>query len=227
MKPKNLKCPFIWESRRPLICDRVVYVPEYYQNHEEFIFPGWEDSSLFGKSGKVFVEYCAGNGAWIVEKALQQPEDLWVAVEKRFDRVRKIWSKIQNFKLPNLIVVCGEAQMFNRYYLPDDSIEACYVNFPDPWPKERHAKHRLIQSPFLNELSRKVKKGGVATLVTDDPAYSEQMIGEMLKTLPWTSCFDDPHFVTEWENYGSSYFADLWREKGRTIRYMQFINEKK
>src|SRR5690349_15082055 len=98
MKPKNLKCPFTWDTRRPLICDRVVYVPEYYQSHNEFHFPNWEDPSLFGKPGKVFVEYCTGNGAWIVEKAMQQPEHLWVAVEKRFDRIRKIWSKIHNYK---------------------------------------------------------------------------------------------------------------------------------
>ncbi|HSW86307.1 MAG TPA: tRNA (guanine(46)-N(7))-methyltransferase TrmB [Rhabdochlamydiaceae bacterium] len=226
MKPKNLKRPFTWDNRRPLICDRIVYVPEYYQNHSEFHFPKWGDPSLFGKQGKVFVEYCAGNGAWIVEKAIQQPEHLWVAVEKRFDRIRKIWSKIQNYKLDNLIAVYGEAQVFTRYYLASDSIDTCYVNFPDPWPKERHAKHRLIQTPFLQELSRVLRPNGTVTLVTDNPEYSGQMIDSMLKTSPWSSSFPAPYFVTEWENYGTSYFDDLWRAKGCMIRYLQFINGK-
>jgi len=226
MKPKNLKHPFTWDERRPLIFDRVLFVPEYYDRHQEWTFPGWDHPDLFGKKGKILIEYCAGNGDWIIQKALQHPEFLWVAVEKRFDRVRKIWSKIHNHQISNLVVVCGEALMFTRFYLNSDSIEGVYVNFPDPWPKEKHAKNRLIQEPFILEIARVVKNEGTATFVTDHIIYSQQMIQEMLRISLWKSAFQEPHYVTDWQNYGTSYFDDLWRKKGYTIHYMNFINYK-
>src|ERR1700722_5861913 len=114
MKPKDLKCPFRWADRRPMIVQGVLFIPQYYDKHAEWTFPGWEDPSLFGKKGKIFVEYCSGNGAWIIEKARSNPHLQWIAVEIQFERARKIWSKTQNLQLTNLIVVCGEALTFTR-----------------------------------------------------------------------------------------------------------------
>lgn len=222
MKPKDLKCPFTWEMRRPLLDGRVLFVPQYFDRHAEWIFPGWEDPSLFGNKRGVSIEYCAGNGAWILEKALRNPLQNWVAVEKKFERVRKIWSKIQNHRLENLLVVCGEALTFTTFYIPANSVDEIYVNFPDPWPKQKHAKNRLLQSPFVQEIARIVKKEGTATLVTDDPTYSEQMAKVMLQTPAWKGVFPPPFYITDWLDYGHSYFDALWREKGRTIRYLQF-----
>lgn len=226
MKPKNLKFPFSWEERRPLFANRVLFVPEYYDRHQEFQFPGWDHPDYFGRQGKVFIEYCAGNGAWVVEKALANPQDLWVAVEWRFERIRKIWSKIQNHNISNLIAVCGEALTFSKYYLSSDCIDGAYINFPDPWPKDKHAKNRLLQQPFVDELSRIMKKEGTVFLVTDDPVYTDQICKELLNSPSWKPSFQDPYFVTQWDDYGASYFGDLWLEKGKTIHYIQFENDK-
>ncbi len=224
MKPKDLKFPFTWDERRPLLEGRVLFVPRYYDRHEEWRFPGWEE--LFGNHAKVSIEYCAGNGAWILEKALQNPDQNWVAVERRFDRVRKIWAKIQNHKLSNLFVVGGEALTFSRFYLPAHTVDEVFVNFPDPWPKERHAKHRLIQDPFASELARILKPSGKANFVTDDFPYAQQMITVMNDHPSWTPCLPDPFYVTDWPLFGSSYFDALWRQKGRTIHHMQFRHGK-
>jgi tRNA (guanine-N7-)-methyltransferase len=226
MKPKDLKIPFFWNERRPVFGDRVLFVPQHYEAHGDFGWAEWEAPSWFGKPGKVSIEYCSGNGAWIVEKALKHPDHHWIAVEKKFERVRKIWSKIHNLRLPNLVVVGGEALTFSKWYVPPDSVEAVYINFPDPWPKLRHAKHRLIQLPFIAELSRIVKPQGTATLVTDDPDYSAAMIEEMHSHPDWKSSFPAPFYSSDWPDYGSSYFDQLWREKGRTIFYHSFSNHK-
>ena len=137
MRPQHFKFPFTWEERRPLIVDRVLFIPKYYENHREWSMPAWEDPQIFGRQAPVHIEYCSGNGAWIVEKALKHPEIHFVAVEKRFERVRKLWSKMHNLKLSNLFVVCGEALTFTQNYLSSESIEKIFVNFPDPWPKRR------------------------------------------------------------------------------------------
>ncbi len=226
MKATDLKYPFTWEERHPVLHERVLFVPRHYENHDVWPFPRWDSPSLFGKTGPVFVEYCSGNGEWILEKARVEPHLFWVAVEKRFDRVRKIWLKMQKQKLTNLLVVCGDALTFTKHYLPPCSIEGIYVNFPDPWPKPRHARNRIFQEPFIKEISRVVKKGGGATLVTDDPPYSLQMIEQMQIGDLWRSSFEAPYFKTDWPSYGSSFFDALWRKKGKVIHYHQFINQK-
>jgi tRNA (guanine-N7-)-methyltransferase len=218
MKPKHLKFPYRWAERRPLLSDQVLFVPDHYQEHQAWPFPGWE--AIFGNAHPVVIEYCAGNGAWIIEKAKQSPECNWVAVEWRFDRVQKIWSKIKNLGLTNLLVVCGEALTFTREYLPEQSVHQAYINFPDPWPKHKHAKNRLFQSPFIAQLGRVV--AGSVIAVTDDPPYADQICTEMLKNPVWKAKFVEPHYVTEWPDYGASFFDTLWREKGKTIRYFQF-----
>jgi tRNA (guanine-N7-)-methyltransferase len=227
VKPKDLKCPFTWESRRPLICDHVLYVPEYYDRHGEYIFPGWSSPEVFGRDCPIEIEYCSGNGAWIVEKALAHPERNWVAVELQFDRARKIWSKVHNFELNNLLVVCGEALTFLLHYVKEAVFAAAYVNFPDPWPKEKHAKNRLLQEPFFNELSRTCLPGAILTVATDHRGYALSTIENLQGSSSWSACHPSPHYITEYPDYGTSYFEALWREKGIGVHYIQYSNQER
>lgn len=220
MKPKTLKFPFPYQERRPLLADDVLYVPKCYEDHNL-----WDKTDLHNKIANfssVSLEYCSGNGTWIAEKAKQNPSSLWIAVEKRFDRVQKIWAKKHNLLIPNLLIVCGEAYTFTHYYLQSNTIDQVFVNFPDPWPKQKHAKHRLIQKPFIDEVTRITKPSAQVIFATDDEPYSLQMIEEMQREGLWKSSFSAPFYTTEWDAYGTSYFEDLWKSQGRIIRYMMF-----
>jgi tRNA (guanine-N7-)-methyltransferase len=210
-----------------MIHDHVLYVPEYYDRHQEYFFPSWASLEVFGREAPVEVEYCTGNGAWIVGKALAHPERNWVAVELQFERVRKIWSKIHNFNLKNLFIVCGEGLTFTRYYAPPQGFAAAYVNFPDPWPKEKHAKNRLLKEPFLTEMARACSPGALATIVTDHAEYTDRITQAMLANSLWAPCFPSPYYVTDYEGYGTSYFDALWRNQGISVRYMQYLNKGK
>ncbi len=222
MKPKDLIVPF-GNERRVMIHDRIWHVPRYRACDEAFVFPGWHSPELFGNDKPVVIEYCCGNGTWIAAKAQQDPSCNWLGVEMRFERVRKVWSKIHNLNLDNLMVVNGEALVTTQRYIPAQSVQDVYVNFPDPWPKKRHAKHRLLQGPFINELQRILHPGGAVTVVTDDVDYSEQLIAEFAPFPSFQSAFADPFYATEWPNYGGSYFDSLWRGQGKTIRYHRFV----
>lgn len=222
MKPKQLKCPFTWEKRQPVLTNRVLYVPDYYDKHHEWEKIPFEHENYFGNKNPLSIEYCSGNGDWIIRMAEKYPERNWIAVEYEFERVRKIWSKLHNRGLSNLIVVSGEALTFSRYYLPSHVIDKFYVNFPDPWPKQKHAKNRLFQKPFIDELARIIKRAGQGMVVTDDPIYAHQISLTMRSHPSWAASFKEPYFVTDWPDYGYSYFDALWREKGKTIHYFQF-----
>lgn len=222
MKPEDLKPPFPRDDRRVVMHDRVWYVPERTLSVSDFAFPGWDHSDFFGNTQPVIVEYCSGNGAWIAAKAQGNPHLNWVAVEKKFERVRKIWSKIKNGQLNNLIVLCGEAHQATRRFIPDNTVSEIYINFPDPWPKTRHFKHRLIQDPFAQEMWRILKQNCGITFVTDDPPYSEWFIQVMGSHSGFKSHYSAPFYTTDVADYGTSYFDELWRGKGRQIRHHRF-----
>ncbi len=193
MKPNDLKPAFTWAERRVMIKDRVWYVPDRC-DYASFVFPGWSSPELFGNDKPVIVEYCCGNGIWLASKAKAHPEYNWVGVEWRYQRVRKVWSKIHNESLDNLIVLCGEACLSTSLYFPSDSLETVYINFPDPWPKTKHAKHRLFQQPFIQQLHRVLKPNSSAIIATDDAKYSKQLVAEFLKCPGFKCGFPDPHF---------------------------------
>jgi tRNA (guanine-N7-)-methyltransferase len=207
---KDLIIPFAWSERRPILLDRFFYVPPSYPWVVETI-------PFFSQEQPIFIEYCSGNGQWIGERAKQNPHINWLAVEKRFDRARMIWLKSHREKLENLVTVCSEGAVFTRYYAP--KVKEIFINFPDPWPKLRHAKHRLIQAPFLQEVRNILQTDGRITCVTDDQKYAAQMVLEFEKCpSDWKLIFQG----NEWPDYGRSFFNDLWLQKGRTIHYLAY-----
>ncbi len=213
MKPKDLLYPYSWKDRRPLLKNNIFYVPEYYQEHQKELFPSFTEH--FENDNPVNLEYCSGNGEWIIKRAQENPDKNWVAVEMWFKRVRKIYSKTVNYEIDNLLIISGEGMTFSREYLTDHCLDAVFVNFPDPWPKDRHAKHRIIQRPFVEELRRTVTPEGTVTLVTDNIPYKDQMQYEMQE---W------PKVPAFHKNYGSSFFERLWLSHGLEIYHMCYAN---
>lgn len=222
MKPKDLKCPFAWENREVMLHDGILHVPNYYNKYSEFEFLGWESPLIFPQTQPIKVEYCSGNGAWVIEKAKREPHVNWVAVEMDFERVKKIWSKLKNLNLTNLLIVSGEAFTATRHYFPEKSVSEVFVNFPDPWPKRKHSKKRIFHKLFIRELIRVLKPEGMITVVTDDAEYSERIITTFQKEPELISSYSAPYYTTELEGYGSSFFEELWRSKGKSIRYHSF-----
>jgi len=221
MRPKDLKSEYSWQTRRPYVKDGILFVPKHYFEHETFVMP--KLSEIFSNHNPIHIEYCSGNGDWIIEKAKANPEINFIAVEMLFERVRKIYAKRENQGIKNLLIVCGEAQPFTKYYLEPNSTESVYVNFPDPWPKARHAKHRLIQASFLKELLRVMKQGGSFYFTTDDDTYAHSVAQLLSKQQEFASDYPSPFFRTDIENYGYSFFKELWINKGKTIKYLKFL----
>lgn len=222
MRPEDLKSPFSWNERHVTLHDRVWYVPPHCNPEDNFVFPGWESPDFFGNSNPVKIEYCSGNGAWIAEKAAAHPEINWVAIERKFARTRKIWSKIKNLNLSNLLIICGEGYNVTNRYFPAGSVSEIFINFPDPWPKNRHAKNRIIQKPFVSLMQHTLKPQGTLTFVTDDANFSEWTIDILSQDSGFEMGYPAPYYITEHAEYGTSYFDQLWREKGKLIRYHQF-----
>ncbi len=224
-KREDLKIP-PYNERKPCIVERFLVVPQNYSLHDKYSLPPLSDPEIFNNLNTVNLEYCSGNGQWILEKAKQNPNINWIAVEKRFDRARKIWVKMHNMSLNNIFVVYGEALTFTKFYLKENVISSIFVNFPDPWPKNCHIKNRLVNSAFMCELTRVLRPFGDITLVTDSEKAKDWIIKVVAKEKNWNSLYKDPFFITEYPDYGDSYFKSLWQQKGLEIKYMKWQNVK-
>ncbi len=220
VRKKDFLIPCSFEARRPCLLDQFLFIPPKYEDHASF--GDWDTGQIFPTEKKIYVELCSGNGEWILQNAREKKEIFWIAVEKKFDRARNIWIQMKKQALSNLFLIFGEAHTFLQHYMPEKSIETLFINFPDPWPKRRHAKNRLITSSFLEDMKRVLKKQGNCFLVTDSKDYLTSSLNQFYKNPFFAPIFPEPHFVTKWEGFGSSYFLRLWEERERTIFYAGF-----
>jgi len=121
------------------------------------------------------LELGSGDGSFLVEYAKLHPEKNFIGVERLLGRIQKTDRKARRAGLTNLRGVRIESSYFIQYLLPPESISALHVYFPDPWPKARHWKRRLINAAFPELARRILVPGGFVFLRTDDLDYFQQM----------------------------------------------------
>ena len=130
---------------------------------------------IFPKSQPLELELGSGDGSFLAKFAQAHPEHNFIGVERLLGRLRKIDKKGLRAGLANLRLVRIEASYLLEFLLPKKSVVALHVYFPDPWPKRKHRRHRLINERFT-ELARTIlTENGVIYLRTDDVDYFTQM----------------------------------------------------
>jgi tRNA (guanine-N7-)-methyltransferase len=133
-------------------------------------------AKLFAQAQPLEVELGSGDGSFLAEYARRHPEHSFIGVERLLGRIRKLDRKGQRAGLTNLRGVRIECSYFVEYLLPPGSTVALHVYFPDPWPKRKHRRHRLINERFPSLARQALAPGGVVYLRTDDRDYFEQMV---------------------------------------------------
>ena len=119
----------------------------------------------------------SGDGSFLVEYASQHPDRNFIGVERLLGRIRKLERKARRSALSNVRGVRIESAYFLEYLLPPNSAIALHIYFPDPWPKRKHRRHRLINERFPVLARQALAPGGKVYLRTDDQDYFEQMVG--------------------------------------------------
>jgi tRNA (guanine-N7-)-methyltransferase len=137
--------------------------------------------AVFGSPhpGRLELEIGSGKGTFLRQEAALRPLDRFLGIEYDRPIARYAQDRLRRAGLFNTRLYAGDAQALVREAVGSQSFDTIHVYFPDPWPKKRHHKRRLIQAPFVAELSRCLKPGGLLRVVTDHAEYAQQ-IGEVL-----------------------------------------------
>jgi tRNA (guanine-N7-)-methyltransferase len=134
-----------------------------------------ELAQVFHKPQPLEVELGCGDASFLVEYARRNPGQNFIGVERLLGRIQKLDRKGRRAGLANLRGVRIESSYFLQYLLTPHAATALHVYFPDPWPKKKHRRHRLINESFPALARAALAPGGVVYLRTDDADYFSQM----------------------------------------------------
>ncbi|MCP4302342.1 MAG: tRNA (guanosine(46)-N7)-methyltransferase TrmB [Gammaproteobacteria bacterium] len=130
---------------------------------------------LFGRHAPVVLEIGFGNGDTLVQQALDNPEFDFIGIEVHEPGVGHCLLKAKDASLSNLRLIKHDAIEVLRDQVPSESLHRINIYFPDPWPKKRHHKRRMIQAEFLDLIAARLKPDGVLYIATDWANYAEQI----------------------------------------------------
>ncbi|MDX3904681.1 MAG: tRNA (guanosine(46)-N7)-methyltransferase TrmB [Pigmentiphaga sp.] len=133
-------------------------------------------AQVFGREAATVLEIGFGMGETTEKIALAQPERNFLGVEVFNAGVGAMLRRIESSGLRNVRIIQHDAVEVLRDMVPPASLAAVHIYFPDPWPKKRHHKRRLIQPPFVELLASRLAPGGYLHCATDWQAYAEQML---------------------------------------------------
>jgi len=136
---------------------------------------GIRKEKVFGRDAPLILEIGSGMGETTAEIAKAHPEADFIAVEVHGPGVGSLLNRIEKEKIGNLRVIRHDAAEVLAHMIADGALAAVHLFFPDPWPKKRHHKRRLVQPAFVALLGAKLAPGGIVHAATDWPEYAEQM----------------------------------------------------
>lgn len=135
---------------------------------------------LFGNDHPIEIEVGMGKGKFIMELAAQNPDINYIGIERYSSVLLRALQKRADLELPNIYFMCVDAKELNQFFAPEE-VSKIYLNFSDPWPKDRHAKRRLTSPEFMKVYDQILAKTGKVEFKTDNQglfAYSLEAIPE-------------------------------------------------
>ncbi len=139
-------------------------------------------TEIFGNTNPVTIEIGFGMGQATAQIALEHPEMNFLGIEVHKPGVGRLLGEIKKLQLKNLYIIEHDALEILETMIPDNSIEAFHIFFPDPWPKKKHHKRRMLHRPRTDLLASKLASGGYLYFVTDWEDYALDALEELKQT---------------------------------------------
>lgn len=182
------------------------FVPEDY-------FRPYNVPDIFGEGDTCEVDLGCGDGGFLLAMAAHYPERRFLGVERLLGRIRKVCSESARRGLTNVRGLRVESRYFLEWLIAPGSISRLHYLFPDPWPKEKHHKNRLVQDSFIPVLHKALATDGEVLFKTDHEDYfiwvCEKMdASPLFRRADWVDDFyPKTDFQKQWEAMGKPIYA--------------------
>ena len=171
-----------------------------------------ELETIFERNAPVHVDLGCGDGLFLCALAQRMPDKNFLGIERLLNRVRASARKAAT--LHNVRLLRVESSYAVRYLLPTESVERFYLLFPDPWPKRRHHRRRIVTPDFLSSIHAALQKDGSIYVATDDVDY----FGEIKEVAESNSGFTTGDGDVD---LPQSKFGRIFREKGAPVHWLE------
>ena len=181
---------------------------------------------LFGNEQPVHLEIGCGRGEFITEIALLEPEINFLGLEIKKKRITTILKKLDPEKHKNirLMMVLVDDQIVEK--MQPSSVERIYIYHPDPWPKRKHFKNRLIQEDFLQAMSKILQDEGEVIITTDHEGYMNWIVKHFQKSEDYLVSFPEGYSREPFDGHIETHFEQKLKKKGYPSFYMKFIKNR-
>ncbi|HEY5673932.1 MAG TPA: tRNA (guanosine(46)-N7)-methyltransferase TrmB [Malonomonas sp.] len=173
-------------------------------------------AAIFGNDNPLSLDIGCGIGDFVVQIAQRHPERNFIAVDIFNQGCKQTCARIEATGLSNVRMMRVEARYLLYEYLGKESLQTIYVNCPDPWPKKRHRKRRMLNREFLNLALYSLQPGGVLNFATDFADYGESS-GELLAADPRFENLHSSPFTHDLGEYPISKYMRRFLDLGQPI----------
>lgn len=193
----------------------------FYLRADELASPAdW--SALFGNTNPLVLEIGSGTGDFIAALAQERPDRNFIAIDYYNKGCYKTCRRLERLGLTNVRVLREEARQFLTERIPHNSLAAVHINCPDPWPKKRHRKRRLVNRQFLEFLLSFLNPGGDFYFATDFDDYGIDVADFMPQITRMTNILAPDLFRYELEGYPRSRYMLKFMAEGKRIHFVHY-----
>jgi tRNA (guanine-N7-)-methyltransferase len=171
---------------------------------------------------EMVLEIGFGRGEFLLELAAAEPGTAFIGVEVSFKRGLKMARKLARSGLENVRLIEARGQVVVRDLIPEASLREIWINFSDPWPKDRHAGRRLIQPDFVLDAALRLVPGGTLHVATDDVPYAEQIDAILAAEELLENAFAPERFVADVPGRMHTGYESEWRAQGRPLHFFAY-----
>jgi len=178
--------------------------------------------ALFGRQAFRILEIGFGNGVSLAEMATKHPENDYLGIEVHRPGVGNLLLQIEKQEFNNIRVSNDDAVEVLEQQIPDASLDAVYLFFPDPWHKKKHHKRRIVQPGFAQLVYRKLKPGGIFHMATDWENYAEHMLEVMSTAKGFENSAGKDNYIARPEYRPLTKFEQRGHRLGHGVRDLVF-----
>ena len=182
-------------------------------------------SQVFGDNKDSALEIGSGDGSFLIEMAKNKADWNFIGIEIKGTRIKKAVKRAEMEKVKNVKFLQMDARIAVEEVFKPNLLSIVYINFPDPWPKDRHKKHRIINNLFLTRLSKIMKYKASLEIVSDHKDYIDQILSVFNEIGYFKNLLSPDSHTSSVSNRPLTKYESEYNKQGRVIYYLSLFKE--